>query len=133
MLHRNTRNSAGWGGRAFVRICLAKALLLGGLPAGALAQQAMTGGETVGRVLDILNLRAPPAPAPDFVVNSRPDRDRLDYAPLTPPPPRSNKPSRAAAIEAELDAAAARNRARAGRVRSPDGAPPPRSGGRRGD
>jgi len=92
----------------------------------ARAQQAPTGGETIGRILDAVKLRAAPTPPADFVVNSRPER--MDYAPLAPPPARTTPktPADLDRLQAELAGAKARARARAARVKIPDaGAPPP--------
>jgi hypothetical protein len=113
---------------------LALALLLGAAPVAASAQEAVTGGETIGRILDVLKMRAPPAPAPEFVLETRPDASKLDYMPLAPPP-RPAPPNKAAgdAIEADLVAAAAKAKARAARVGVPDsGAPAPRRNAKRG-
>lgn len=99
---------------------LAPTLLALCLAGAAGAQEApATGGQLIGGVFDALGLRAKPAPAPDFVRNSR--RDGLDYAPFSPAPPQSRRktPAEMQALGAELDRALAENRRKAGRVKSP--------------
>jgi hypothetical protein len=84
----------------------------------ALAQDAP--GQAIGGIVEGLGLRKPPPPAPDFVRESRPAQ--LDYAPLAPKPD-SDPKKRAQALGATgaaLDRAAAENRRRAARVKSPD-------------
>ena len=99
-------------------------LLLASLDAVALAQEApATGGALIGRLWDAVGLRAPPAPTPDFVRESRPGS--ADYLPLAPSPAPTQKRSAAQmqALGASLDAAIAANRAKAARVKTPDAAP----------
>ena len=97
---------------------LAAALTLAG---AAAAQEApATGGQAIGGLFDALGFRKPPPPAPDFVRESRPDT--MDYKPLAPTPPRSEKKSAAEmqAAGAALDRAIAENRRKAARVKVPN-------------
>lgn len=85
-------------------------------------------GEAIGRILDGTNLRrAPPAP-PDFVVNTRPDPGALDYTPLSTPQPTDRSPKKTPAeleaIGADLARAAASNKDKAARIKTPDAAAP---------
>jgi histone H1/5 len=93
---------------------------------GARAQEPpVTGGEAIGGVFDALSLRPQPSAPADFVVRSRPDARGLDYAPLTPVErSRSNTPAELEAAQADMDAALARNRRAAARVKIPDIAAP---------
>ncbi|WP_442755998.1 hypothetical protein ACNHKD_05000 [Methylocystis sp. JAN1] len=91
------------------------------LAAPALAQEAPpTGGRAIGGLFDALGLRKPVPAAPDFVRESRPER--LDYVPLAPTPQSDHKKSAAElqAAGAALDKAAAENKRRAARVKSPN-------------
>lgn len=97
--------------------------LIAGLAAGAaLAQDApSSGGAFIGRLFDATGLRTPPPPAQDFVRDSR--SEQLQYRAFDPTPARDPKRKAAAhlrAMSAELDAAAAENRRRAGRIAAPD-------------
>jgi len=92
---------------------------------GARAQEPVTGGEAIGGVLDALSLRSQPSAPADFVLRSRPDARGLDYAPLTPVErSRSKTPAELEAAQADMDAALARNRRAAARVKIPDVAAP---------
>jgi hypothetical protein len=102
-----------------LRISLAAVFLV--LAGAASAQQAVpsTGGEIIGGVFDALGLRKKPASEQDFVRESRPDH--MDYVPLAPKPQDHRKT--AAELEASgagLERAAAENRRRAARVKTPD-------------
>jgi hypothetical protein len=91
------------------------------LAAPTRAQEApATGGQAIGGIVDALGLRAKPAPAPDFVRNSR--REGLNYVPFSPPAPQSRKktPAEMQALGAELDKAVAESRRRAARVKVPN-------------
>jgi hypothetical protein len=94
------------------------------------AGRASTIGEAIGRLFEGVNLRKSPPPAADFVVRSRPAE--LDYAPLAPAGAaqqvraKKKSPRDVEKLESELRAAAAANRARAARARTPDG--PTRAG-----
>lgn len=97
--------------------------LIAGLAAGAaLAQDApSSGGAFIGRLFDATSLRTPPPPAQDFVRDSR--SEQLQYRAFDPAPAKDPKRKAAAhlrAMSAELDAAAAENRRRAGRIAAPD-------------
>jgi opacity protein-like surface antigen len=88
------------------------------LATSALAQDAP--GQAIGGIVEGLGLRKPPPPAPDFVRESRPAQ--LDYAPMAPKPDQDPK-KRAQALRAsgaDLDRAAAENRRRAARIKTPD-------------
>lgn len=111
-------------------MAVALPIALAGAARGQEAVPPQTGGETIGRVLDALQLRAPPQQPPDFVARTRPAGGQQDYAPLAPSEParavRRRTPAEMEAIGARLDSAAAQNRARAARVKIPDtGAPAP--------
>ena len=104
----------------FARLAL---VLICGLAAGAaLAQEApSSGGAFIGRLFDATGLRTPPPPAQDFVRDSR--SEQLHYRAFDPTPAKDPKRKSAAdlrAMGAELEAAAAENRRRAGRVAAPD-------------
>jgi hypothetical protein len=104
----------------FARLAL---VLTCSLAAGAaLAQDApSSGGAFIGRLFDATGLRTPPPPAQDFVRDSR--SEQLQYRAFDPTPARDPKRKSAAhlrAMSAELDAAAAETRRRAGRVAAPD-------------
>lgn len=98
---------------------------------GAFAQEPGAGGG--------LGFGSEPIPPADFVVRSRPDPASIDYTPLTPPERGANVKTSAEieAMQADLDAALARNRRAAARVKIPDvaapAAPKKRKGGRSGD
>lgn len=97
--------------------------LIAGLAAGAaLAQEApSSGGAFIGRLFDATGLRTPPPPAQDFVRDSR--SEQLQYRAFDPTPVKDPKRKSAAdlrAMGAGLEAAAAENRRRAGRVATPD-------------
>lgn len=97
--------------------------LIAGLAAGvALAQDApSSGGAFIGRLFDATGLRTPPPAAQDFVRDSR--SEQLQYRAFDPAPAKDPKRKAAAhlrAMSAELDAAAAENRRRAGRIAAPD-------------
>jgi hypothetical protein len=91
------------------------------LAAPAAAQEApTTGGRTIGGLLDAIGLRKPVPAPPDFVRESRPER--MDYVPLSPTPEKTAK-QRAAELQAAgaaLDKAAAENKRRAARVKTPN-------------
>jgi hypothetical protein len=92
---------------------------------GARAQEPVTGGEAIGGVFDALSLRPQPPPPADFVVQSRPDARGLNYAPLSPVErSRGKTPAELEAAQADMDAALARNRRAAARVKIPDVAAP---------
>ncbi|MBG0802393.1 hypothetical protein IYW40_13040 [Methylocystis sp. H4A] len=104
----------------FVRLAIA---LIAGLAAGAaLAQDApSSGGAFIGRLFDATGLRTPPPPAQDFVRDSR--SEQLQYRAFDPTLVKDPKRKSAAhlrAMSAELEAAAAETRRRAGRVAAPD-------------
>lgn len=102
----------------FAALALAGAALA--LAGAARAQDAPpTGGRAIGAIFDGLGLRKPPAPAPDFVRESRPER--LDYLPLAPRPGTSQKktPAEMEALGAQLDRAIAENKRKAARVKTP--------------
>lgn len=104
----------------FARLAIA---LIAGLAAGAaLAQEApSSGGAFIGRLFDATGLRTPPPPAQDFVRDSR--SEQLQYRAFDPTRAKDPKRKSAAdlrAMSAELEAAAAENRRRAGRVAAPD-------------
>ena len=104
----------------FARLAIA---LFAGLAAGAaLAQDApSSGGAFIGRLFDATGLRTPPPPAQDFVRASR--SEQLQYRAFDPTPVKDPKRKSAAdlrAMGAELEAAAAENRRRAGHVAAPD-------------
>jgi len=104
----------------FARLAIA---LIAGLAAGAaLAQEApSSGGAFIGRLFDATGLRTPPPPAQDFVRDSR--SEQLQYRAFDPTLAKDPKRKAAAhlrGMSAELDAAAAENRRRAGRVAAPD-------------
>jgi hypothetical protein len=104
----------------FARLAL---VLIAGLAAGAaLAQEApSSGGAFIGRLFDATGLRTPPPPAQDFVRDSR--SEQLHYRAFDATPVKDPKRKSAAdlrAMGAGLEAAAAENRRRAGRVAAPD-------------
>jgi len=104
----------------FARLAIA---LIAGLAAGAaLAQDApSSGGAFIGRLFDATGLRTPPPPAQDFVRDSR--SEQLQYRAFDATPVKDPKRKSAAhlrAMSAELEAAAAETRRRAGRVAAPD-------------
>ncbi|CCJ08270.1 hypothetical protein [Methylocystis sp. SC2] len=106
---------------SFIRCGLTLAFL--GLAAGAArAQDApSSGGAFIGRLFDATGLRTPPPPAQDFVRNSR--SEQLQYRAFDPTPVKDPKRKSAAdlrAMGAGLEAAAAENRRRGGRVATPD-------------
>jgi hypothetical protein len=91
------------------------------IAAPARAQEApATGGQAIGGIVDALGLRAKPAPAPDFVRNSR--REGLEYVPFSPAPTQSRKktPAEMQAVGSELDKAIAENKRKAARVKAPN-------------
>jgi len=98
------------------------ALIAAALAAPAAAQEAApsTGGRAIGSLFDALGLRKPVPAAPDFVRDSRPER--MDYVPLAPAPEKTGKKDAAKlqAAGAALDRAAAENKRRAARVKTPD-------------
>lgn len=87
-------------------------------------EQPSTGGALIGRFWDAIGMRAAPPPPPDFVRNSR--AQQLDYKPLAPSPGPTKKRSAAEmqALDASLESAVAANRAKAARVKIPDGGAP---------
>ncbi|MGB5085260.1 MAG: hypothetical protein WBO09_11765, partial [Methylocystis silviterrae] len=98
----------------FARLAIA---LIAGLAAGAaLAQDApSSGGAFIGRLFDATGLRTPPPPAQDFVRDSR--SEQLQYRAFDATPVKDPKRKSAAhlrAMSAELEAAAAETRRRAG-------------------
>ncbi|HEY8126397.1 MAG TPA: hypothetical protein VIF88_13375 [Methylocystis sp.] len=106
---------------------LALVLIFAHAAGAALAQEApSSGGAFIGRLFDATGLRTPPPPAQDFVRDSR--SEQLDYRPFDPTPQKDPKRKSAAdlrAMGAALEAAAAENRRRAGRVAAPDAAAKP--------
>jgi hypothetical protein len=94
--------------------------LVAALPLNARAQV----GEAIGRILDDTNIRRAPPPPPDFVVKTRPDPDALHYTPLQTPEPTDRTPKKTPAeleaIGAELSRAAAANKEKAARIKTPD-------------
>jgi hypothetical protein len=101
-----------------LRLPLAAAFLT--LAGAAAAQEGppSTGGELIGGMFDALGIRKPRPAAPDFVRESRPEH--TDYVPLAPRPEKRKTAAELQAAGAELDRAAAENRRRAGRVKTPD-------------
>ncbi len=106
------------------RSCLATVLLMGAIGIasgvnGAAAQTATTAPDGSIDVLRALQLKAGPAPAPDFVVRTRPGADKLDFIPVGKhPPDRSDKilsPAEVSALTADLDATREKQQRRAGR------------------
>lgn len=101
--------------------------LLAAAASGARAQEVgrQSVGESIGKFFQGLDMRRTPAPAADFVVRSR--TGATGYTPFAAPTPAADvkkdakkNAARAAALEKELAAAAAANRARAARVKIPD-------------
>jgi hypothetical protein len=77
-------------------------------------------GEAIGRMFEGVGLRNSPPPSADFVTRSRPSQ--LDYAPFATQGSRPDKTKireDSAALQKELEAAGAANRARAARVKRP--------------
>ncbi|MBG0792023.1 hypothetical protein IYY11_00720 [Methylocystis sp. H62] len=108
---------------ARLAVILTCGLLTFSLAGGAaLAQDApSSGGAFIGRIFDATGLRTPPPPAQDFVRDSR--SEQLEYRGFEATPAKDPKRKAAAhlrGMSAELDAAAAENRRRAGRVAAPD-------------
>ena len=107
------------------------ALLFLSLGAPARAQEPTTGGELVGKALDALKLREAPPPPADFVRESRPDPGAVDYQPFTgaarDPDRKKKTPVELQATTDDLEAALARNRKAAARVKTPDSAPQKKS------
>jgi hypothetical protein len=98
-------------------------LLLAG---SASAQSYLSPGYIIGEIRDGLGI-VQPEPAPDFVVRGRPDPASLEYVPLKAPPrgfhsqamtPSGRLQNEAGAI-AELEAARAQNKSRAGASGAP--------------
>jgi hypothetical protein len=85
-------------------------------------------GEAIGHILDDTNFRRAPPTPPDFVVNTRPDPGALDYTPLATPQPKDRSPKKTPAeleaIGADLARAAAINKEKAARIKTPDAAAP---------
>jgi len=94
---------------------------------GAHAQESgsETVGASIGKFFEGLDMRRPPPPPADFVTHSR--TGATSYTPFAAPTPPADvkkdakkSAARAAALEKELAAAAAANRARGARVKIPD-------------
>lgn len=101
-----------------LRLALALAALAA-FPAAA-QEAPTTGGRAIGGLLDAVGLRKPVPSAPDFVRESRPER--MEYVPLSPTPEKT-APRDAAELQAAgaaLDKAAAENKRRAARVKTPN-------------
>ncbi|CAN2535792.1 MAG TPA: hypothetical protein VIF40_12470 [Methylosinus sp.] len=105
-------------------ICL---ILLAVAVGDARAQEGGSGtvGESIGKFFEGLDMRRPPPRPADFVAHSR--TGETGYTPFAAPTPASDvktdvkkSAARAAALEKELGAAAAANRARGARVKIPD-------------
>jgi hypothetical protein len=104
-------------------LTIATTTALAFLATATAAQEApATGGSAIGGLFEALGLRKPPPPAPDFVRESRPAPDQLNYEPMKPKPasePKKNVEQLSAAGPA-LERAAAEARRRASRVKSPN-------------
>jgi hypothetical protein len=89
----------------------------------AVAQDApSTVGGAIGNVFESLGVRKPPPAAPDFVRDSRPPPEQLDYEPMKPKPASETKKNveSLSASGPELERAAAEARRRASRVKVPN-------------
>jgi hypothetical protein len=84
---------------------------------------AQSMGEVIGHIFDGANLRNSPPPAPDFVVNSRPETNSRDYTPFGAPDAAAASRKKTAkdfeAIGAELQRAGAINRQRGAQAKAP--------------
>ncbi len=105
-----------------MRFLLLVAISLAASLCGAQAEEQppSTGGRAIGALFDALGVRKTPPPAPDFVRDSR--SEQLHYIPIGPTPEKAAKrpATEMQAVGAALDRAAAENRRKAARVRTPN-------------
>jgi hypothetical protein len=118
--------------RAVPRQCDTRRLAFAAAALGALlysaharAQEAESGGQAIGQLLETLHLRETPREPADFVMRSRPDPAGMDYQPLAPKPEAHKKKTAAEldAFGADLERARQRNLRAARNVKALD-APP---------
>ena len=112
-------DGSGWRRTAGCTVMLAGLLALADLPGVAAAQSPPAPpSDGLDDVLHALDLKPKVAPAPDFVVRSRPDPDKLNYVPVGKwHPDRAVKvmtPAEVAAMTADLDTTRAAAQRKAG-------------------
>lgn len=107
------------------KLLIATILALAAASQAAAQDAPSTAGGAIGNVFESLGLRKPPPTPPDFVRDSRPPPEQLNYEPLKPKPETSASDSKKSVQSlstagSDLERAAAEARRRASRVKVPN-------------